>query len=48
MLLVLDNCRHVIEETAAFAVGILKDIPDVKFWRLAVSGWPGSRDQMRL
>jgi DNA-binding winged helix-turn-helix (wHTH) protein len=36
MLLVLDNCRHVIGETAAFAVGILKDTRDVKI--LAMSG----------
>jgi DNA-binding winged helix-turn-helix (wHTH) protein len=36
MLLVLDNCRHVIGKTAAFAVGILKDARDVKI--LAISG----------
>jgi DNA-binding winged helix-turn-helix (wHTH) protein len=36
LLLVLDNCRHVIGETAAFAAGILKDTRDVKI--LALSG----------
>ena len=36
MLLVLDNCRHVIGETAAFAVGILKNTRDVKI--LALNG----------
>jgi DNA-binding winged helix-turn-helix (wHTH) protein len=36
MLLVLDNCRHIIGETAAFAAGILKDTRDVKI--LAISG----------
>jgi DNA-binding winged helix-turn-helix (wHTH) protein len=36
LLLVLDNCRHIIGETAAFAAGILKDTRDVKI--LAISG----------